>query len=50
MDTDTITEADLVENQFPWHEIDEMDALDEGFRVASCCNSIPCSNPMECPR
>jgi hypothetical protein len=46
-DTDTITELDLADYQFPHHEIDEMEAEDFG---RACCNSIPCLRPEECGR
>lgn len=35
-----ITEYDVPELQFPYDEVDEMEAEDFGRRA--CCNSIPC--------
>lgn len=46
-ETDTIDRLD--EDEFPWDQVDEMDAIDEGF-AAACCGSIPCRNPEGCPR
>lgn len=47
MPTDTIFFEDLADTQFPYDEIDEMEAEDFGRR---CCQCIPCLRPEECPR